>query len=146
MKKKDSMAQIWQKMWGKGLWYAPWSKIVADLTLDNVSYRLQGERHSIWEILNHIIFWREYVLRDLSGNPPDKKEIEKRNWEGPSEINEETWKSTLKRFKETQKEFHNLLQSGKIKFEWFIGLVAHDSYHFGQIMHIRALLNLPHLD
>lgn len=137
------LAQTWQKAWTEGLWHAQWSKAVADLSPEQASWKPQPQRHSIWQIVNHIIFWREYLLRSASGDRPNEAEVERRNFEEPGEPTETVWAVTVQRLTETQEKFREAFQSDKLNFDHFADMLAHDSYHMGQIMYLRALQGLP---
>ena len=48
-------------------------------------------RHSIWQLANHIIFWRTYVMdRSRHGDKLSDKDVEERNWAEPTEVSEQT--------------------------------------------------------
>src|SRR5437870_7844591 len=54
---RDDFLKLWTSAWTGGLWAAPWSKALDDLTPQEAAWQptsLKGEhRHSIWQIVNH---------------------------------------------------------------------------------------------
>ena len=81
------------------------------------------------------------------GEPrPDAAETRRRNWEEPSETNPETWRETLRRYDASQREMVEALKTTDGDLERFLYHLFHDNYHIGQIMQLRAMLDLPHIE
>ena len=103
-----------------------------------------GSHNSIWEILNHLISWRENVLervQDKIMQSPDN------NYFTPvKDESEEAWKATLKKLEESQSRWVEFLArfnekdlekpyapNGMNYYEHIHGILQHDAYHLGQI-------------
>jgi hypothetical protein len=60
---RELVIKWWDEAWTEGLWAAAWSKSLNDLTPAQAAWRppatVGGERHSIWQLVLHMIFWRE---------------------------------------------------------------------------------------
>jgi len=59
----------------------PLSLTVAGLTAEQAAWKPGPERHSIWQIVRHLIRWKEGVLVALEGAPRPYREISDRDWE-----------------------------------------------------------------
>lgn len=94
--------------------------------------------------MNHLLFWREVTLRVVRGAPEsDQAELERRNWETPSQTNAEAWQPTVHRFEASHREMEETLAATGGELERFRYHLFHDSYHIGQIMQLRAMQGLP---
>src|SRR6185436_7328923 len=71
----------------------------ANEILDGISFKTAMQQafnggNTIWQIVNHISFWRELVTKRLI----ERKDIEgeKTGMDAPAEVSEKQWKQTLK--------------------------------------------------
>lgn len=149
MLSNHDIARWWDDCWTSETEMAPWSKAVAGLTHEQAAWKPPGGHHSIWEIVLHISFWREFELRKLDGEARDDAEIARRNWSEPQEVNEAAWDGTggaVERLAELQTQVKAGMEESEKKAEELRCLLLHDAYHMGQIMHLRALQGLKALD
>ena len=133
---------------------------VEDLSLDLVWEKIPGFPHSIWQILGHINYWMEYELKRIAGDRPMYPEHASESWPsaaGP--MNAEEWKAEIARLAglleklsvladsvpellDVQVEILHSSQSSRSStvraLLWQI--VAHNSYHLGQIVMLRQCL------
>ena len=133
-----------------------WIDVTIVGTLKNVNSRQAYTKaaenlNSIWEIVNHLVSWRETVLKRMNGENIDEP---KNNFFEPIKDNsEEAWQNTLKRFDESQKmwlqflsgfENQNLekyyLQSKYTYYDLVHGILQHDAYHLGQIVLLKKMV------
>lgn len=143
---REALVKLWEEAWEEGLWAAAWSKVVEGLTPEQAAWKPQPERHSIWQIVNHILFWREYSFRALAGDKPDGAEVERRNWEEPAEASVAAWEATQRRYAESRQEVLRTLRGEEARLNRFLYHLPHDNYHIGQIMYLRAMLGLPPIE
>lgn len=137
----------WQRAWAEGLYHVAWGKALEGITAQQAAWKSAPQRHSIWQILLHILFWREYALRARAGDRPDEAEINRRNWEEPAEIGDDAWQSARRRFADSHQQIADAIgAAGEKELEQLAPYIAHDSYHVGQIMTLRGLQDLPPLD
>lgn len=110
-----------------------------------------GGLNSIWQITCHMISWRNALIARVMDTPhahPDNNFIEE-----ISDISENAWKEALIKFEKSQadilaflkKQDDELLEkvspsSGYSYFELVNAILIHDSYHLGQIVLIKKLL------
>ena len=128
----------------------PWLDVtlkdtLRDITREQALQRPVKNGNTIWEILNHLIAWRQTVLKRVQGetiDSPANNYIEK--IKDPSE---EAWRDTLERLETTQKEWLYVLNTfNEADFEkeyatnhhsyykHIHGIIQHDAYHLGQLV------------
>lgn len=131
----------WDDAWTEGLWTASWSKSVEDLTPAQAAWKPAPGRHSIWQIVEHMIFWREDTLERLltgRGSLPDD-ELQRRNFPEPPETSKAAWEAALARFRQSHERIAAAIRDPHARLDRIQYLLAHDSYHIGQINLLRAL-------
>jgi uncharacterized damage-inducible protein DinB len=127
----------------------PWIDLTLSETLQNIS-AAQAKRHpfpkshSIWEIVNHLLAWRNLLLSRVKGNlieVPDSN-----FFETVTDTSVAAWKATLKKFDDSQKEWMKFLSqlenealsekfpSGFTRYDLVHAVLHHDVYHLGQIV------------
>jgi uncharacterized damage-inducible protein DinB len=134
----------------------PWIDVTILGVLKNVSpqqaaKKLAPGRNSIWQIVNHIVSWRENVLLRVQGNvintPNNNYFIE------IEDISETAWQQCLERLQNSQQqwitflkhfdesEFDKIYPSNKMSYyEHVHGIIQHDAYHLGQIVLLTKLV------
>lgn len=136
----------------------PWLDVTLKDTLGRLTPTQTAQRpikdgNTVWEILNHIISWRETVLKRVQGeiiDSPPNNYIEK--IKDPSE---EAWRQTLTSLETTQKEWLYFLNTfnesdfemeyeanGHNYYEHIHGIIQHDAYHLGQIVLLAKMVKL----
>jgi uncharacterized damage-inducible protein DinB len=139
---RKTLLSLWEEAETNGLWAAPWNKCVADIAAEQATWKPGGERHSIWQLVHHIVFWREHELRTLAGKKPDDEEIARRNWEAPSMVTSAAWGAARRRLEETHRQIREAIANEGNPLDRLRFVLPHDCYHFGQIMYVRALQGL----
>jgi hypothetical protein len=113
------------------------------VTAAQAAYVPAAGRKSIWQIVNHVMFWRNYILDRAAGQTLSEQEIAKRNWEAPSRADEASWAETRKKLKASHDRISQAIAKGDGPMDKLRYLLPHDSYHLGQIMYLRAMQDLP---
>jgi hypothetical protein len=139
---RDALVKLWEEAWADGLWAAAWGKALDGLSPEQAAWQPGPGRHCVWEIVNHLLFWREYTLRTVAGDRPAQDEVDRRSWAGPAEVTAQAWAATQTRFAESHQEVLRILRGAETRLNRFLYHLPHDSYHIGQIMYLRALLGL----
>ena len=139
---------------GRGLWAYSLLDVLDGLTAEQAAWKPQGgSTKSIWEIVRHVAFWKDALRQRLEGGPwADTSGHEEKGWPPAPEASEEAWAETLEQLRRCQER---LVQAvGKLKDdqlnepfpdeeepmgEHLFGLIAHDTYHTGQILLLRQL-------
>lgn len=105
------------------------------------------DHNSIWQLVNHLIYWRKTViirLQGVLGNPPMN------DFYQPKDTSQETWEETLKHFEEVNQAFIEAIRAfpddrldqpspmkGQTFHDLLIGCMQHDAYHLGQIVLLK---------
>jgi uncharacterized damage-inducible protein DinB len=144
MTDRELLIAMWTEMWDKYTWIPGWGKAFADLTPQQAAWKPSPHRNSIWQILNHIAFWREVTVDRLAGKKdPAEDVMTKRNFEEPSDVSASAWQAAQERLRRSHEAMLTALNDPKAPVEKLRYLLPHDAYHLGQIMYLRALQGLP---
>ena len=143
MTDREMLIQMWDEMWNSYTWIPGWNKSFSDLTAKQAAWKPDPKRNSIWQILNHIAFWRETMVNRLAGKPPTDEVVAKSNWESPAEPTDAAWREALARLERSHQGIRKALGDEKVPVEKLRYLLPHDAYHLGQVMYVRALQGLP---
>ncbi|MFT4416816.1 DinB family protein [Fredinandcohnia humi] len=107
--------------------------------------------YSVWQILNHMIFWQDYYLAFLKGRVPNPPENDEVSWPNETTPSTETeWSEAVLQFSKGLMEAENeakkdLKERKDPRLERSRGdilstLMAHNSYHTGQVALIRRII------
>lgn len=147
---RDLILKWWNDAWTEGLWAASWSKSVEGLTAAQAAWSppgTLGKRHSIWQLVLHMVFWRENGLRRIAGEPKSTPEdIARLNFPELSDTSEAAWMEARRRFKGTQDRITAALESKSPEADLIMYMLPHDCYHFGQINYLRAMQGLKPIE
>lgn len=134
----------------------PWLDVTLHDTLSRITAAQAAQRpvsdgNTIWEITNHLIAWRENVLKRVQGEvipTPSNNYIEK-----ITDPSDEAWEQTKETLEKTQKEWLYFLNTftetdfGKeypvnqlTYYQHIHGIIQHDAYHLGQIVLLAKMV------
>jgi uncharacterized damage-inducible protein DinB len=140
-------------------WQPPLSGALRGLTAAQAAWKPAPARHSIWQIVRHLMLWKRAVLDAWDGDPPDGAQIAAKDW--PDVAGDEAdWERDRRTLLEISSQFLTRAQAlddaGLSKqIVWYKGgatqplavrvvrTTTHDIYHAGQIMYLRALQGIP---
>ena len=111
--------------------------------------RPHGVAHSVYQILEHMSYWQDWVLQWLAGERPAVPSHATASWPtdaGP--INQQEWEAAVRRFRRGLRKLEHACRGAKLS-PWqgrkshvdmlqIIG--SHNSYHAGQVAFLRQLL------
>jgi hypothetical protein len=144
---RASLLKFWDEAWAEGLWAGAWSKSVQGLTPQQAAWKPAPDRHSSWQIVAHIVFWREHEVRMAGGGPrATDDERHRLNFPDPPAVSEAAWQSMLQRLAESQQRIRSLIADERTNLDRIRYLLPHDCYHVGQICYVRALQSLPPIE
>jgi uncharacterized damage-inducible protein DinB len=124
--------------------------------LQGLDWRLAGVRpagapHSIFELVNHIVYWHQWASRWLDGKRPSLPRHASESWPakaGPA--NRREWERAVRRFEKALRTLQAQAHAVELwsdRGEWtplemlfLIG--SHTSYHVGQIALVRQSLGV----
>ena len=132
---------------------------VEDLSVELASQRPEGSPHSIAQLVFHINYWMEYELRRIRGVKPKYPEHNAESFPASPAIDASEWDARRARMAKLLEEFGDLAKSSERELQREIEtshsgdakvagtleavlwqMVAHNSYHVGQIAMIRRAL------
>jgi len=135
---------------GKGLWAHSMLDALEGLTAKQAVWKPPKKgAHSIWEIVNHATYWKDFLVQRLDGKTT--KFSDEESWV-VEETNEEAWTKAVMRLKSRHTTLMKRLRAqAKLDFdkpfpgtksktgEMLFGVLAHDLYHTGQILVLRQM-------
>jgi uncharacterized damage-inducible protein DinB len=157
MTARELLIKFWSDAWSEGLWAASWSKSVEGLTAAQAAWSppnasgVPGQRHSIHQIVLHMVFWREDALRRIAAAPgavpkPTPEQLARDNFPTITDLSERAWSESRRRLADSQQAVAAALASPSASADRLQYLLPHDSYHFGQINYIRSMLGLAPIE
>jgi hypothetical protein len=104
--------------------------------------------HSSYEILYHMIYWQDLLIKGLSDEKFFKEKFVNENWPTKEEYDKLTWEDLLGRFTKgleiAEKIFSEIDLTKKIEeaggdpaLKPALVLLQHNSFHLGQISRVR---------
>lgn len=108
-----------------------------------------GAPHSLFQLLNHLIYWQDWVLKWLDGKAPSLPKHASGSWPGKvSPTSRQEWERAVKDFckgldalERASKSAELLARGGKkSQFEMLQTIASHNSYHVGQAVFLRQML------
>ncbi|HKR06056.1 MAG TPA: DinB family protein [Bacteroidia bacterium] len=134
---------------------SPWLDVTIMDTLKDIPASKAAKKienfNTIWQIVNHMIAWRETNLKRIKGEilPSPQNNF----FEEVKDTSEEAWQVTLKKLERSQ---HNMLSflslpddswfekiyiaNNNSYYEHLQGILQHDAYHLGQIVLLKKII------
>jgi len=157
---KDLMRYHLENTFERETWQPPLGLAVRGLTAAQAAWTPSPERHSIWQIVRHVIHWKRAVLQAWAGDLPDYERLTREDW--PAATGDQAaWEADVRALNDIYTEFRRRLeavdgeglsrserwyqqarQSQPVAFRLW-GAFTHDIYHAGQIQYLRALQEIP---
>jgi uncharacterized damage-inducible protein DinB len=156
-----SQRALTELLHGKGAHADPLA-CVEDLSADVAARHVEGFPHSIGQLVFHMNYWMDYELRRVRGEQPAYPEHNAQSFpRAPSPADAQDWDSLRKRCSDLLANFSALAHSSPQEMERQIEavhqgdqkvagslesvlwqMVAHNSYHTGQIAMLRQMLGV----
>jgi uncharacterized damage-inducible protein DinB len=119
-----------------------------------LDWKLAGRRverapHSVYQLLNHMLYWQEWVVKWLDGERPPIPKHASVGWPGDAAPTSPVqWERAVRRFRNgleglTRRSRQADLFSergGKTALEMLQIIALHNSYHAGQVVLLRQVL------
>ncbi len=131
---------------GENFWQPSLCELIEPLSFEHALWKPSPERHSIWELLRHINFWKEYVI--ALGRDSQLPDTKSGDWSTPpQDASEDSWKKEITRAKQLDEELRVVIsEMGEKIFDtedkaanYIRQILCHDSYHTGQIGLLRVM-------
>lgn len=138
-------------------WFPAFTDAVEGLTAAQASWRPDPEMHGVWEPVNHVRFWHEVALRQVSGQPVDRKALGAEDgWPPAGDPGDENaWRGAVERAGLANADLAEVMEGltdetletplkagGAAPWQLVHGLIAHTAYHTAQIVTVRRLQGL----
>jgi len=121
---------------------------------DGLDFQLAGKRpkraaHSVFQLLNHLNFWQDWVVEWLQGNKPKVPEHAAGGWPGSAgPASQQEWEESVQRFCTTLNKLCRLARPSDLlskqgkttRLEMLHNIASHNSYHAGQVVLVRQML------
>ncbi|MCM3122926.1 MULTISPECIES: DinB family protein [unclassified Mesobacillus] len=135
-------------------WFASIDQALHGVVAAEAAWTSSGISNSIWQIVNHLIFWNEDVIHRINGTEnPQKAEENETTFGNPGNPEDEIeWARTVQRLNEVMNELKTViadLDDEKLKAPYaadrysierlLSNIMMHDTYHLGQIVLLRKL-------
>ncbi len=154
MKEQEQLIKLFADLYNG----SPWIDVNIENTLNEITAKEAATKafpnfNSIWEITNHLISWRQTMLKRLQGE--DVESPEDNYFSYIRDRSEAAWLQTKNQFAEAQNSWLTALKKLKQKdlkhkhefsafsnYEFVNGILQHDAYHLGQIKLLKKLVQL----
>ena len=136
-------------------WYAVLPQAVACLTAEQAATEPARGFNSVWKVVNHIAYWQEYFLHQLENDKFKPQELGDDWLPIPDPKDDIAWQEAVKKVIDINMQLSEAVESlsdadlekpmdeGKSKrYQYLMGLIAHNSYHICEIISIRHMQGL----
>lgn len=124
-------------------------KVLDGLDRERAGVRPEGAPHSVFQIVNHLVFWQDHALAWLAGEKPPTPAHDAESWPGPEcPTDGAAWEGAaarfaagLERLRRHASEDDLAARRGTKTVLYVLQIVAaHNSYHLGQVVLLRQQL------
>jgi uncharacterized damage-inducible protein DinB len=137
-------------------WHLSLLACVEGVSAAQAAWTPAHDRNSIWKIVEHVALWKEDMTNRLTGRLRRPASFDAGDWAAPPEPADEHWRAALRRLEEAHASMRQALARhddedlgvpapgyDRPLIADVRGVIAHDSYHAGQICYVRALQGIP---
>ena len=111
-----------------------------------VGTRPEGAAHSLFQLVNHMVFWQDWTVNWLDGKKPLNTAGSWRGSDGPG--SREEWELAVQRFRSGLDELTRRARNTDLfsrrgntsRLEMLHTVASHNSYHAGQVVVLRQIL------
>lgn len=133
--------------WGREYWFPPLSAALAGLGAAEAAWKPQGGGNTIWQVVNHLNYYNERILRQIKGLPGEPELPNARTFGDPGDpADTDGWEATVARARQIAAELRHALEGLRTSeiqradaslAQDLVRWVLHDVYHMGQIVLLR---------
>ena len=132
--------------------HAPPEKVLKNLTVDVALKKVGPHTHTIWDLIHHITFWQDITIDAVDDKDVDWSRSKTENWPSAAEMDQKILDGTIKRFLKGIEDFSTRAETIDLDATmlswpqgtriWALQMIAqHNSYHLGQIVTLRQLMD-----
>ncbi len=147
---KDVLIEQHTACYDENNWFVAVKNAIAGLTADEAIWKPAGADNTIWEEVNHLIFWNERWIHRYRGLLTYPEDIENT---GTFKSDESDWQTTCEKLFAVMDEWREILDeiteeklaspvNDQWPHPWYSPLAQqniHNAYHTGQIVLLRKL-------
>ena len=147
---KEVLIEQFTACYDEDNWFVAAKNAITGLTAEQAAWKPDGADNSIWEEVNHLIFWNERWLQRYRGELNEPQDVENK---GTFRSGETDWQATCEKLYALMDEWRDKLNSitdeklnspvnDQYTAPWFSPLAhqnIHNAYHIGQIVLLRKL-------
>lgn len=154
MNRKAIVLHLWDTSYDIEGWHPPLKDALEKLHHEGALWRPHKAAHNIWELLNHLICYKDRFICRLDGKPFDPAITDnEQTFQRGIGSTEQEWQARLSHLAHIQAVIRDRISAlsdadldkplpdtpigGQV-----LSLASHDSYHTGQIMFLRKLQGL----
>jgi uncharacterized damage-inducible protein DinB len=129
-------------------WFVPINDAIAGMTAEDAARKDTTGSHSVWELVNHLIFWNGRWLTRLRGEVPPEMKTENSGTFVNGIADESGWQEACRRLENICSEIEEQVKAlsdedldkeafpgyGGSLAEVFCQMTIHNAYHSGQIV------------
>lgn len=151
MDRKETLLHLWDTAYDIEGWHPPLRDALHDLDYTAALWRPHPDAHNIWELLNHLVTYKDRFLCRLEGKTFDpaitdnEKTFTRGNGTTAAEWSDRvahlvSIQATIRQkvMESSEDDFDRPLPEAPVDAQ-LLSLCSHDSYHTGQIMLLRKL-------
>jgi hypothetical protein len=139
MNRRDFL-ELWRSHWDGEGWIASWKKGLEKVSSAQAAWKPAPERHSVWQNVNHVIFWRKYTKAVADGTAkPTSQDVERENFAEPRDTGDSAWRQALADLEKSHRDIEAIIADESKPIDRVQMHLAHDAYHMGQIQQLLAL-------
>ncbi|MFW9920672.1 MAG: DinB family protein [Candidatus Thorarchaeota archaeon] len=128
-------------------------KVLKGISVEIALKKVGENTHTIWDLIHHLTFWQDLTLDAIDDKEVDWSRSKTENWPSTEKkIDQGVLDGTIQRFLEGVGEFSKRAETVDLDSNmpawpqgtkiWALQMIAqHNSYHLGQIVTLRQLLN-----
>jgi uncharacterized damage-inducible protein DinB len=123
--------------------------VFAALDWKRAGTRPESVPHSTYQLLNHMLYWQEWVVKWLDGEKPPIPKHASAGWPGDdTPASREEWEQAVRRFRNGLQELTRRSRQAdlfsahgsKSRLGMLLIIALHNSYHAGQVVLLRQVL------
>lgn len=148
MNRTDRLLRMLDTTYDNESWYAPFKPAIEGLTAEQARWRPTGDTtKSIWENVNHLIYYKERLAAILDGNElPQNLDGDETFYLTKQSNDDKEWIGVIERAEIVQRKLRDALNKTTTEVleqnsleEKLFDIMLHDAYHTGQIIQIRKM-------
>lgn len=94
----------------KEAWQPSLAMAVDGLRAPQAAWKPAPPRHAIWQLVRHVIRWKQAVYDDWHGRTPNYEDVERGDWQEVSGT-DEAWQADVQTLHAISREFAHWVQS-----------------------------------